>query len=495
MALASEISPLASVEQTSDTVLVVDLDHTLCKTDTLHEALIAMALKSPIGVAKLLAGGTGDKAAFKRSVADNVLLAPGSLVYNEDVLDVVRESRQAGRRTALVSASDQRQVEAIADHLGLFDDVIGTGGEAGRDVNLGGKAKAAALTTRYGNGGFDYIGDALTDLEVWQHARRAYGVNLASRTRRAAAQRKIDVIDIGEAVALPARIKPYIRAMRPHQWSKNVLLFLPLLASHNFGQFPAVLAAFVCFCLTASAVYVINDLIDIPSDRAHQRKRLRPFASGALSARQGLIMAAVLLLASAALAIAFTPHYFIAMLAAYFAATFAYSTWLKRKLLVDVIALAGLYTIRIIAGGVAAQIMLSHWLLAFSMFLFFSLATIKRQTELIAHIQQGKDRAPGRGYFNDDLSVIRSMAVSSGHAAILVLALYVADPDTRMLYAAPEVIWLICPLMFYWLGRMEVMTHRGHMEDDPIVFAMRDRISLIVGALAAVIMLVAVRGW
>lgn len=493
MVVADEILPVQSISADTDIVLVVDLDHSLCKIDTLHEALITMALRAPVQTLMLAANPRRSKSQFKRTVADHVVLRPETLPYNQNVLEALREARKNGRRTALVSASDQRQVTAIAEHLGLFDEALGTGGTPMTETNLGGRAKADALAERYGEKGFDYIGDAASDLEVWQRARLSYGVGISPSLRRSAAKRGIEVIELEPARDSLDRLRVHLKALRPHQWSKNLLLFLPMLASHDFSQFLVVCTAFVCFCLTASAVYIINDVIDLPSDRVHERKRMRPFATGELSSRRGVIMAAGLLLSAAGLSAAFTTPNLVAVLAMYFVATLAYSTWLKRKLLVDVIALAGLYTIRIIAGGVAAQAVLSHWLLAFSMFLFFSLATMKRQTELSAQARDGK--APGRGYYSDDLSVIRSMAISSGHAAILVLALYVADPATRELYAAPQVIWLICPLLFYWLGRMQVLTHRGFMDDDPIVFAMRDRISLAVGVLAAVIVLIAYWGW
>jgi 4-hydroxybenzoate polyprenyltransferase len=251
-----------------------------------------------------------------------------------------------------------------------------------------------------------------------------------------------------------------------------VLVFLPMLAAHELGALPTALAAFVAFCLTASSVYLLNDLVDLEADRAHPRKRLRPFASGRLPVAWGIVLAPALLAAAALIALVWTPPAFLAILFAYYAVTFAYSFWLKRKALIDVMTLAGLYTVRIVAGAAATALPLSPWMLGFSMFLFLALAAVKRQAEL-AQQAEGR-RTAGRGYETSDLPLLREMAVASGFAAVLVFALYISSEDVLRLYARPEVLWLICPLLLYWLGRMVLMTHRGHMDDDPIVFAARD---------------------
>jgi 4-hydroxybenzoate polyprenyltransferase len=288
---------------------------------------------------------------------------------------------------------------------------------------------------------------------------------------------------------------PLIKAMRPHQWAKNLLILLPILASHDFTALGTALVAMVAFSLIASSVYIVNDLADLESDRAHPRKRNRPFASGRASIPQGILLAALLIVAALVLSLVFTPIAFVATLLLYLAATVAYSFWLKRKLLVDIIALAGLYTTRILAGAAATGIALSPWLLAFSMFLFFSLAAIKRQAELVDQERAGRSNTPGRAYFTDDLPTIRNMAVSSGQAAVLVLALYINSPAIVGLYALPNLMWLLCPILFYWLSRMVIMTHRGFMDDDPIVFACRDRISLLCLLAMAIVVFVAVLGY
>lgn len=291
------------------------------------------------------------------------------------------------------------------------------------------------------------------------------------------------------------RVWPLLKAMRPHQWTKNLLILLPILASHDFSQLGPAFAAMAAFCLIASSVYIVNDIVDIPADRAHPRKCKRAFASGQAQVSHGIVLAGFLALFAFAIAIIFTPALFIVTLVAYVLGTLAYSLWLKKKLLVDVIGLAGLYTVRIFAGSAATGIVLSPWLLAFSMFLFFSLAAIKRQAELVEQERMGRADTPGRGYFTDDLPVIRVMALSSGQAAVMVLALYLNSPAVSQLYGAPQLMWLLCPILFYWLGRMAVMTHRGHMDDDPIVFAFRDGISLLCLGASVAVVLAAVQGY
>jgi 4-hydroxybenzoate polyprenyltransferase len=458
--------------------LVVDLDGTLSATDTLHEALLRVGTAHWTGLPGLATRLRGPKADFKRRVSDLVTIDGAELVYREDVLELVRGARAAGRRTVLASAGDQRQVDRVAAHLGLFDEAHGTGGAAGADVNLGGAAKAAFLTECFGEGGFDYVGDHAADAPVWKAARRAITVGADTRLRRAAEAANADVLHLAAPEAGSRRLRPYLKALRPHQWSKNTLVFLPALAAHDAGSLGAALVAFVAFCLTASSVYVINDLTDLAADRAHPRKRLRPFASGAIPARDGVMLASGLIAAAVLLGLLFAPPLFLAALVAYYAATFAYSLWLKRKLLVDVLTLAGLYTIRIVAGAAAAAVALSPWMLGFAMFLFLSLAAVKRQAELMDLAGSGRaSKASGRAYDVDDLPILRGMALSAGHGAVLILALYVNSEDVTRLYDRPEVLWLACPLLIYWICRMVMMAHRGHMTDDPIVYAARDRVS------------------
>lgn len=471
-----------------DPVLVVDMDGTLSRTDTLHEAVFAFVSASPWR-APALVGWLGlGKAGFKTRLADECLADAGRLPLNEAVLDLVRAARAEGRRTALVSAADQRQAQALAARLGLFDEVHGTtkGG-----VNLSGAAKAAFLTDRYGEKGFDYVGDSRADLPVWRSARRAITVGAPPPLRAAAERCGGETAHLDPPREGRARLAPYLRALRPHQWLKNALIFMPMLAAHDFSAAGAALAAFVAFSLTASSVYLINDLLDLSADRAHPRKRLRPFASAEVPLIHGVALAGLLVLAALLISLLFTPLLFLGALLLYYVATFAYSLVLKRKLIIDVWTLGGLYTLRILAGAAATGVPLSPWMLGFSMFLFLSLAAVKRQAELTDQIRGNKAQSAGRAYHVDDLPILRSIALSAGYAAVVVFALYISGPKVSALYSRPEALWLVCPLLLYWVSRMVMVTHRGDMTDDPIIYAARDRVSLIVVALAGCAVLLA----
>ncbi len=459
-------------------VLVLDLDGTLCRSDTLHEALVGVVAHKPLALPSVLVALLQGKAAFKKAVADHYVVPGALLPYNQDVVDLAHAARAEGRKVVLVSASDQRQVNAVADHLAIFDEAIGTGGADGADgVNLGGARKADLLVERFGESGFDYAGDRSVDLDVWARARRVITVAADNGLRQKAA-----ALD-AQAVHLPRGTgslgKGLLRAMRPHQWLKNFLVFLPMAAAHDTSLVGQAVAAFVAFCLLASSVYLFNDLVDLEADREHPRKRFRPFAAGDVPVMLGVVVGAGLLLAAILVAVIFTPPAFLAVLLVYYLATFLYSLWLKRKLIVDVLTLAGLYTLRIIAGAAATGVLLSPWMLGFSMFLFLALAAVKRQAELTDQMVTGRSSS-GRAYEVEDLPVLRGVALSAGHAAVLVLALYISSDDVRGLYAFPSLLWLVCPLLLYWVLRMVMKTHRGQMTDDPIVFAATDRVSLLV---------------
>lgn len=455
----------------ADIILVVDLDGTLCRTDTLHEGLLVLATTRPwmlFQIPKWLSEG---RAEMKERLADQGVITPEDLPLNTAIIEMLRTARDDGRPTALVSAADHRQVTAVAEATELFDEAYGTA----EGQNLKGETKAAFLSQHYGVGKFDYVGDSKADLPVWQAARRAITVRADAKLRQAAMDANPNVSHIDPP---GNRTKDMVRALRPHQWSKNSLMFLPALAAHDFTGFLMVTFGFIAFCLTASAVYVINDLLDLAADRAHPRKKKRPFAAGDLSATTGAAMTGGLLGAALVFGLLTQNPYFIAILALYLVATFAYSFWLKRKLIVDVITLAGLYTLRIIAGAAAASVFLSPWLLGFSMFLFLSLAAVKRQAELTDQMKSGRESS-GRAYQIDDLPVLRGVALSASQGAVLVMALYISSDDVQTLYNEPALLWLICPILLYWSMRMVMKSHRGAMPDDPIVFAATDRVSLI----------------
>lgn len=463
------------MKQDSQT-LVVDLDGTLLRSDMLYESFwsgFAGDWKLPFRAALTLPKG---KAALKRLLAQNSSVDVTTLPYDDRVLARVKDWRASGGRTALVTATDQALADQIAAHLGLFDDVIGSDGAA----NLKGPAKADTLVARYGAGGFTYMGDHEADLAIWSKAGGAITVNAKPELKA-----KVTCDGPIEHLDRPARdLAPYFKAIRPHQWLKNILIFFPMLAAHELSLliFLRALIAFASFSLIASSVYVLNDLLDLKGDRAHPRKRLRPFAAGTIPIARGTVMAVSLLLAGLIPAI-WLGLPFLKVMVVYYVLTMAYSLRLKRQLVVDIFALAGLYTIRILAGGTSSAIPMSVWLLAFSIFFFFSLAAVKRQAELVDGLKSGKLKAHGRGYHVDDVPIVAMMALASGYVSVLVMALYISSPQVAQLYTQPGYLWGACLVLFYWLSRMVMTTHRGKMNDDPVLYAAKDRVSLICFAL------------
>lgn len=473
--------------------LIVDLDGTLCRTDTLDEGILGLLAEHPATALRLPIWLAEGKEGFKRQIARRRIVDPAALPYDPDVLAMIAEAREAGRPVALVSAADHRQVEAVAHHLGLFDLAVGTGSPVA-EGNLRGEAKARFLTENFGEGGFDYIGDSRTDLPVWAVARRAYGVRSGRALQRAAAAQDVALAPVGETGPGGWPVRELVRACRPHQWAKNLLILLPVLTAQDISQLPAALLGMLCFSLAASAIYIVNDLVDLPADRAHPRKRLRPFAAGSASARQGLAVAAGLLAVSLLSAAALLPGAFLGVLAIYLLATSAYSFWLKRKMVADVLGLAALYTLRIVAGGAATGILLSPWLLVFSMFLFFALATIKRQAELEDMARRGLDKTAGRNMMVGDLPILQAMSIGAAQMSVLVFALYSQDAEVQSHFGSPDLLLFICPVLFFWLGRMQLLTRRGFMTDDPIVFTLRDRVSLLSGLVMLAIFALAALG-
>lgn len=475
--------PAATV---TDIPLVVDVDGTLIRTDLLHEAALSFIAHHPLRAWQPLVWLAAGKSHLKTRLADEVDCHADTIPLAPEVIAKVREAQGAGRSVYLASASGQRYVEALAAQVGGIAGIFATTAS----VNLSGTRKADALTAAFSQRGYDYIGNSPVDFAVWRSARHAVAV-----CRRPGFAAKV-LREFPEAEIIePARRSAgdYRRLLRPYQWAKNLLIFLPLLAGHMFS--PASIAtavfAFVCFCLAASAAYVINDLLDIPGDRAHPRKRNRPFASGAIPVAHGPPIAAALL----GLAIAGStalPIEFVATLALYLTTTMVYSLVLKRHLLIDVFTLAGLYTIRVLAGVTAVGAILSPWLLMFSLFLFLCLAIVKRCSELIAKREAGRSVVLGRGYRVQDIPILLGLGAAAGYSAVLVIALYVGSMEVQILYAHPLRLWLLCPLLLYWISRILTLANRDELHDDPVIFAFLDRVSWIVGLAAAAIVLAAI---
>lgn len=465
--------------------LVVDLDGTLVTVDLLQESLLRVATTKPWLLLQVFGWLRHGKAAFKQAVAEQVAIDPAHLPYSEAFLAWLWEQKKRGRELWLVTGSDRRVAEAVADHLGLFDQVLASDGR----VNLTGERKAQVLAERFAERGFVYAGNSWVDIAVWAKAKGAVVVNASPRVRLAAAQ------TTAVEREFPARspLRAWLRAIRPHQWAKNLLLFVPLITAHRFFELPLLLTVslmFLAFSLCASSVYLLNDLLDLDADRRHPAKKHRPFAAGDLSVPAGLLGTIALLVAAFTVA-AVLGGWAVAGLGGYYALTVAYSWWLKRVVLVDVIALAVLYITRVIVGGMVVSIPISQWLLGFAGFVFLSLAFTKRYTELRRATERGVEKAHGRGYLTADLPIIGMCGIAAGFAAVLVLTLYVNSEAVLKLYSSPLLLWLWVPIILYWLCRVWLIAHRGELHDDPVVFAARDFTTYALAVVVVIVLIVA----
>lgn len=467
--------------------IVVDLDGTLIRTDLLLESVIKLLKVNPLLIFMLPVWLLAGKARLKSEIARRVDLDVTGLPYNEDVMAWLEEAKTAGHELALATASHGKYADRVAEHLEIFDRVFATNDTE----NLKSKAKAARLVETYGEKGFVYAGNESADLDIWERASEAVVVGGSTSLVRDA-ERRSTVTKTFDVPGPSLRI--WIKALRLHQWMKNLLIFVPLVTAHRLFE-PDVLIeavlAFLTFSLCASSVYLLNDLLDLEADRHHKSKRRRPFAAGTLPIAQGLALIPILLVIVIAIALILPPM-FALVLATYYVATTAYSFSLKKKVMLDVIILAGLFTTRIIAGAAVTGIPLSEWLLLFSMFVFLSLAIVKRYTELVDLRSRGfVSEARGRGYAVEDIELLAALGGASGYISILVFALYLNTETVQRMYGNPIFLWAACPLLLYWISRVWILAHRGQMDDDPIVFAIKDPISRYVGIAVGAIFLLA----
>lgn len=460
-------------------VIAVDLDGTLIRSDTLFENFFLFLRRSPLlfwlPLLWLLRGKTN----LKKHLANEVIPDAAFLPYNLELIDWLKKQKVMGAKLILATAANHRIAQAVFDHLGFFDDCIATSG-----INLSAHNKRKTLIERFGDKGYEYVGNSQADLAVWESAAVIHMVNPEFGVASAA-----NKLSITQGVCFqnkPSYFKTLLKALRLHQWAKNSLIFVPLLASHRFLEGALVLdglLAFLAFGLCASSVYLLNDLIDLPEDRKHLTKRNRPLAAGTLPIKHALLLLPALLFSAFVLSIWFLPWQFAVVLAGYYVLTLAYSLWLKRVVMLDVVALSMLYTSRIVAGAVAMSLIATFWILAFSTFIFLSLAMVKRYTELFDARQNGIDeKTAGRGYYPADFELLAALGGASGFISVLVLALYIHESADAVLYQTPEWMWLALPLLLYWLSRVWLLAHRGDMHDDPIVFALRDNVSRWTGA-------------
>ncbi len=459
-----------------DPPLCVDLDGTLVKSDTLIDSLLMLARSHPAAFFCTPLWAFKGRAFLKGQVGSLIALDVAHLPYNRKLLDYLHNEDASGRKLYLTTGADALLARRIAAHLGIFEDVLASDGK----TNLTGRKKLALMESRFSQEGFDYIGNAIPDLPLLQSARQAM---LANPSLRLTGWLKFKKIPVERSfVDRSSRLAAAAKAVRVHQWSKNLLVLLPLLLAHSLrrASILAAAAAFFCFCLTASATYILNDLLDLETDRKHLTKRRRAFAAGNLSVPAGLAISLSFLAVSAVTA-SLLPMTFLWYLLLYLGTTLAYSLALKRVVLVDVIVLSGLYTIRMLAGAAATSTYVSPWLAGFSVFLFLSLAMVKRFSELQNLHARGMTPANGRGYLVSDIEQLRAFGTSSAYASILIFALYINGHDVAVLYHHPARMWLITPLLILWLSRIWLLASRGVLDEDPVVFALTDRMSLLMG--------------
>ena len=467
--------------------LCVDLDGSLVRSDTLSDSFLVLVRTHPALLFALPGRLLHGKAALKAFIAAYISLDVAHLPYNRKVLQFLHEEKARGRAIYLVTGADVGLAQRVAAHLGIFTGVLASDGQ----VNLTGNRKLDRLRSQLGDGEFDYIGNDAPDLPLLAQAREPMVANPSFRLRLKLRMRGIRPTRTFAERA--SGLWSVLVAMRPHQWAKNLLIFLPLLLAHVIAvnRLLSALLAFCCFSLTASSAYIVNDLLDVESDRRHAQKRQRPFATGDLSALAGFCIAALCLLLALSGA-RLLPVEFYAWLIFYLAAALAYSWYLKRFALVDVLVLSGLYTLRLLAGSAATDSHISPWLAGFSVFLFFSLAMVKRFAELENLRIGGLPPRNGRGYLVADTDQLRSFGTSSAFAAVMVFAIYISGSDVMKLYRRPQLLWLIMPFMILWLCRVWLLASRGELNEDPLVFALTDRMSLAIGAAIVVIALLAI---
>ena len=488
----------ASNDAASDSVLCVDLDGTLIKSDAFADSALTLLRHQPFAFLRFPAWLAQGKAFLKQNIANTIHLDAAQLPYNRELLQYLEQQQAAGRTIYLATAADAAIAHRIAAHLGLFNGVLASDGT----TNLSGNKKLAAFRQHFGDN-FSYIGNARIDLPLLQASRQPMVANPTFRLRAALRRTRITPVRIFAEQASP--LKAWVRALRIHQWAKNLLIFLPLLLAHARapGLIVGAAIAFLSFSLCASATYIVNDLLDLEADRQHPRKRRRPFAAGDLSVLSGIAVVLLFLAASAALAVS-VPHVishisparaldrpfrFLAWLAIYAVSTLAYSLYLKRVAIVDVIVLSGLYTVRILAGSGATGIPVSTWLAGFSIFFFLSLAFVKRFAELESLSNRGGTIASGRSYHTSDLEQLRAFGSASGYVSVAVLTLYISNLDAAQLYRHTHRLWLLVPVLLLWISRLWLQASRGDLNEDPVVYAITDRRSLLLGLVVVAIVL------
>lgn len=464
-----------------DVPLCVDLDGTLLRTDLLCECFAWMLRHRWWRLFLVPCWLIHGKARLKHRLAQNSDLTVELLPLRKSLVSFLQQERAGGRKLYLTTGSNNKYARKIAGHLGIFDEVMASD----ENINLTGKTKADLLEQRFGLGGFDYVGNEWKDIAVWDVSRRVIAAGASSQLVKHLERsgRSVTVISDPECDR-----SDRVKALRPHQWLKNLLLFVPLFTSHRWherGDLLQTMLGFGVMCCLASSAYLLNDLLDLEHDRQHQDKVRRPLAAGRVPLVEALLLIPVLFLTGFGLS-SFLGVDFILLALIYYVITILYSSWIKRIVLLDVFTLAGLYTLRILLGGAATDIVISSWLLTFSVFYFVSLGFAKRHAEL-SRLQPEADFMPGRGYLAGDREHLAQAGMSSGYVAVLVFALYINSPEVRILYSHPNILWLCCPILLFWHSRLWLLASRGLLTSDPVLFALRDRLSYLLGFLLMLI--------
>lgn len=476
-----------SADDKSTAPLFVDLDGTLVRTDLFVETTFALIKKNVLAVFLLPWWLLRGKANLKAQIARRVEINAASLPYNADFLSYLRQRHKTGDRLILATASDINYANAVARHLGIFDTVLASDGKR----NISGNTKLEEIVAECGDSRFDYAANGKIDLKIWQRANAAVLVN-PDRGVAAAVEQVCPIERVFEDRGRHT-LTSYFKAMRLHHWVKNLLVLLPLMLAHRANEADLIAKAgiaFLSFGFCASSVYLLNDMFDLPFDRKHPEKRLRPIPSGALSIVNTAAMVPALLLLAFLLASLLPPE-FLAVLVIYYIVTLSYSLRLKHHAIIDVIVLASLYTLRVIGGAAAVTVEASFWLLSFSMFFFLSLALVKRFSEVVGILDTETDALAGRSYQTSDLPLLSQLGITSAFMSVLVLALYINSDTVRLLYSRPYVIWLLCPLLLYMITRVWLLAHRNKMHEDPVVFVIRDRPCQMLAILGIALLLVA----
>jgi 4-hydroxybenzoate polyprenyltransferase/phosphoserine phosphatase len=480
--LEHAVSPPASDQNRMAQALVLcaDLDGTLIKADLLWECIVLLLKTRPWILLMIPLWTIQGRAVLKRKLAQRVPLQPDTLPYRSDVIEFLSSQRKNGQTLVLVTAADKSLADKVAAHLGIFDEVYASEG----GTNLKGRAKAELLESKFGQSGFEYLGDSKSDLAVWKAARVGHVVGTPKLVRQASS---VTAVQRVFAVQSPT-LKTWVRALRGHHWAKNILLFLPLILAHKVQPQPWLMSCigFVLFGLCASSLYLLNDLLDLHSDRAHPWKSSRPLAAGETSIQTGLLVSLFLISVALGLGFLFSTSFGL-ILTTYALLTVWYSVQIKRVVLLDVFVLSSFYTIRIWAGGLISHTFLSQWFLAFSLFFFLSLAMAKRYSELLHAEELVKSGNSGRAYRPADRELISTLGVGSCFSSVVILSLYVHSQEILALYRRPEPLLLLCPVVLYWLSRVWLRAHRGELHEDPVTLAIRDPLSYILAAFTLII--------